>query len=118
MNTREIMLAVLAAVTLLMVISFWRFHRDTLVQFNALDLIMENGRVSKIAFAFMVAFAVTTWLIVYLAVTGKMSEGYLTSYGAMWVAPLVLKVVFNKNDIPGTTSTSTLLQQTTEVTKP
>jgi len=118
MTPRDVMLAVLGIAAALLVISFWRAHRDALEQFNAFDLIMENGRVSKIALAFMVAFAVTTWVIVYLALRDKLTEGYLTSYGIMWVAPLVTKVVFNKTDMPSTTSSSTLIQQTTEVTKP
>lgn len=109
MTPRGVMLAVLGVAALLVVFSFWRAHRDTLAQFNAFDLIMENGRVSKIALAFMVAFAVTTWVIVYLALRDKLTEGYLTSYGVMWVAPLVAKVVFNKTDMPTTQ---------TEMTKP
>ena len=118
MTPRDIMLGVLALASVLLVLSFWRAHRDALAQFNAFDLIMENGRVSKIALAFMVAFAVTTWVIVYLALRDKLTEGYLTSYGVMWVAPLVTKVVFNKNDAPGIVTSTTTVQQTTEVTKP
>jgi len=118
MTPREIMLGVLAVAALLVVVSFWRAHRDALAQFNAFDLITENGKVSKIALAFMVAFGVTTWVIIYLTIQGKMTEGLFLAYGGMWVAPLVVKVVFNKNEMPGTTSSTTLLQQTTEVTKP
>jgi len=118
MNTRDIMLGVLALGAALLVISFWRAHRDALAQFNAFDLITENGKVSKIALAFMVAFGVTTWAFAYLTIQGKMTEGLFLAYGGMWVAPLVVKVVFNKNEMPGTTSVSTLVSQTTEVTKP
>lgn len=112
---RDIMLGVLALAACVALLLVWRAHRDSLSQFNALDLIMENGRVSKIAFTFMVAFAVTTWALAYLAVTGKLTEGYFTAYGVMWVGPLTAKLVFNKNDPPGATST-TIIQQT-EVTK-
>lgn len=79
-------------------VSFWRAHHSKTFEFNAFDLLMENGRVSKIAVAFMGVLAVTTWVIVDLQITGKMTEGYLTTYGAMWVTPLVAKVVFNKSD--------------------
>ena len=106
MTTREIMLAVLACAGLALLVSFWRAHRNTLVQFNALDLIMESGKVSKIALAFMVAFSVTTWVFVYLTLRDKMTEGLFLAYGGMWVAPLVAKVVFNKPDMPGTTITT------------
>lgn len=79
-------------------VSFWRAHHSKTFEFNAFDLLMENGRVSKIAVAFMGVLAVTTWVIVDLQITGKMTEGYLTTYGAMWVTPLVAKVVFNKQE--------------------
>lgn len=115
---RDIMLGVLGAAALLAVFTMWRAHRDALSQFNALDLVMENGRVSKIALAFMIAFGVTTWAFAYLTVQGKMTEGLFLAYGSMWVAPLVVKVVFNKNEMPGTTSTTTMVQQTTEVKPP
>lgn len=119
MTPREVMLAVLAVGALLLIVTFWRAHRSALAQFNAFDLIMENGRVSKIALCFMTAFAVTTWLVIYLALRDKMTEGLFLAYGGMWVAPLVAKVVFDKNEAPGTTTSSTLMQQTTtEVTKP
>lgn len=118
MTPRDVMLGVLAVAAALLIVTFWRAHRDTLAQFNAFDLIMEEGRVNRIALCFMVAFAVTTWVIVFLALRDKLTEGYLTSYGIMWVAPLVTKVIFNKSEPPGTSSTTTLVQQTTEVTKP
>lgn len=116
MTPRAVMLGVLALATALLVLSFWRAHRDALAQFNAFDLITENGRVSKIALAFMVSFGVTTWAFAYLTIQGKMTEGLFLAYGGLWVAPLVAKVVFNKTDMPGT-STSTVVVQTTE-TKP
>lgn len=118
MTPREIMLGVLAAAGLALLVSFWRAHRSTLVQFNALDLIMEGGKVSKIALAFMVAFSVTTWVFVYLTLRDKMTEGLFLAYGGMWVAPLVAKVVFGKTEFPSTTSTTLMSQTTTEVTKP
>lgn len=118
MTPRDIMLAVLGVGAALVLISCWHAHRSALEQFNAFDLIMENGKVSKIALAFMVAFGVTTWAFAYLTLQDKMTEGMFLAYGGMWVAPLVVKVVFNKNEMPGTTSSTTLVQQTTEVTKP
>lgn len=117
MSRQDIMLVVLGVGTLAMLITFWRAHRDSLIQFNAMDLIMENGKVSKIALAFMLVLAVTTWIMIDLQINGKMTEGYLTTYGAMWVLPLVAKVVFNKNEMPSVTSSSTVFQQTTETTE-
>jgi hypothetical protein len=38
----------------------------------------------------------TSWVILDLQLHGKMTEGYLTVYGGMWVAPLIARVLFNK----------------------
>jgi len=118
MNPRDIMLAVLGVAALLVVVSFWRAHRDALSQFNAFDLIMENGRVSKIAFSYMLVLMVSTWVIVLMAWRDKLTEGMFGLYLAAWVAPLVAKLVFNKNDMPGSVTSTMTVQQTTEVTKP
>lgn len=118
MTPREIMLGVLAGAALLVLITMWRAHRDALSQFNAFDLIMENGRVSKIAFSYMLVLVVSTWVIVLMVWRDKLTEGMFGLYLAAWVGPLVAKLVFNKNDLPGTVSSTMTLQQTTEVTKP
>lgn len=111
------MLVALAAILVFVVLSFWRAHNKPGFDFNAFDLVMENGKVSKIAFTFMAAFAVTTWILVDLQLKDKMTEGYLTTYGAMWVASLVAKVVFNKAEAaPGTTITTKI--ESTEKTTP
>lgn len=100
MSAHRIMEILLACAGIALLLSFWRAHRSALIHFNAFDLVMENGRVSRIAVCFMVAFAVTTWVIVYLVLRDKLTEGYLTSYGLMWVGPLVARVVFNKTEPP------------------
>lgn len=116
----DAMHAILAIAFLIMIVSFWSAHKSNTQLFNAFDLIMENGKVSKIAFAFMLVLGVTTWIMIDLQVNGKMSEGYMTTYGAMWVLPLVAKVVFNKTEPPGTTTTTStaILQETTERAPP
>lgn len=60
--------------------------------FNLFDLIMENGRLSKISCLVMGAFTVHTWIMVRLTFDGKMTEGYLTIYGATWVAPMLARM--------------------------
>jgi hypothetical protein len=116
MTPRHVMLGLLALAGALVLISLWRAHRSALLQFNLFDLITENGKVSKIAVSYMLVLGVTTWVIVWLTVRDKLTEGYFTAYGALWVAPLVAKVVFNK-DVPASSTSTTIVQQT-EVTKP
>jgi hypothetical protein len=113
------MLIILAAAAVIVALSFWRAQRKPGFDFDAFDLIMENGKVSKIALAFMLVLAVTTWIVVDLQIKGHLTEGYFTMYGTMWVVPLVAKVVFNKTEVPaetGTTITSTTKIESKEVT--
>lgn len=92
--TDYILYAILAVAAALILISFYQLNRDR-DDFNILDLIMENGRVSRIAFAFMLTLLVTSWIIVKLTVDGKMSEQYLFVYGGLWIAPVVAKLLSN-----------------------
>ena len=93
--TDYVLYAVLAIAAALILISFYRMQADPDVKFDILDLIMENGRVSRIAFAFMLTLLVTSWIIVKLTVDGKMTEGYLIAYGGLWVAPILTKMFSN-----------------------
>lgn len=108
----DLMQIILALAAVLVVLSFWRAHHKKDVDFNVFDLIMENGRVSKIALAFMIVLAVTTWVVVDLQIKGHLTEGYFTTYGAMWVIPLVAKVVFNKSEMPTVTTITTKIDST------
>lgn len=78
--------------------SVYRADRATNA-FNLLDLLMENGRVSRIACAFLVTLVVTSWAVVHLTVLGKLTEGIFIGYGGMWVAPIVAKL-FSTNQPP------------------
>jgi hypothetical protein len=91
---------ILAVVVAIIAFSFWRMHRNPLVNFSLFDLVMENGKASKTGVAFMLTLGVTTWLIIDLEMKGKMTEGFLSAYGMMWVAPLVARVIFGKTDLP------------------
>lgn len=106
----------LAVVLAIAILSFWRAQKSETFQFDAFDLIMENGRVSRIAVAYMLVLAVTTWVIIDLQLKAALTEGYFTTYGAMWVIPLVAKVVFNKNELPAN-STFTSVTKTETVRK-
>ena len=98
--------AAILIVVLLLVWSIYQAHKDPTVRFNLLDLLMENGRVSKTACAFMATLTVTSGIMALLMLNGKMTEGYFTAYGAMWVAPLVAKM-FAAPTPSGTTTTDT-----------
>lgn len=80
--------------------SFWRKHRNTTDDFSLFDLVMENGKASKQAFCLMVSFGVMTWVMIDLEIKGKMTEMYMAGYGAIWVAPLIARVIYGKTDPP------------------
>lgn len=86
-------IAVLGVVALLVIFSAIRMHRDPHNDFNLLDLLMENGHVSKAAVVMMGAFSLTTWMMVHLTLIGKMAEGYFGLYAAAWIAPVVVKLI-------------------------
>lgn len=103
--------AAMLLIALALVWSFYRAHQDPTTTFNIFDLLMDNGRISKMAFAFMVTLGLTTWIMVRLMVAGKMTEGYFTSYGAMWVLPLVAKLFSAPAPPSTTTTTSSTVQE-------
>lgn len=96
MNRDDLMLAVLGVWFLCILLSFLRAHRNHSIKFDAFDLVMENGRVSKIALAFMLVLCVSSWVIVDQQIKGKLTETMFGLWLTAWVTPLVTKVVWNK----------------------
>jgi hypothetical protein len=71
-------------------------HRDrsraSKIDFD--DLLLDpDGRMSKSAIVMFGSFLMTTWMMIFLALTGKMSEAYLATYGALWIIPSVTKLI-------------------------
>lgn len=87
------MALLLGVIVFLIVFSAIRMHRDPNSDFNLLDLLMENGHVSKAAVVMMGAFALTSWMMIELTMIGKMTEGYFGLYAGAWIAPVVVKLV-------------------------
>lgn len=112
----DIMPAVLAILVLGVIWSIYRLHRDPKVNFNLLDLLIENGRVSKIACIVMGAFAVTTWGFVLDCLNRKgLDAVILAAYGGLWVSPLLLKLynAGQADPAPVTVTTTTAAATTT-----
>lgn len=74
--------------------------------FYVIDLLMENGRISKAAVVMMGAFVLTTWMMVTLTLKDKLTEGYLGIYVAAWITPVVVRLITgspsnpNKSEAP------------------
>lgn len=106
----------LAVLVIVIGISVYKMHQNA-SQFNVLDLLMENGRTSRIATAFMVALVATTWVFIKLAVDGKMTEGYMLSFGGMWVTPIVSRM-FATNQVSSSSSETVTTTTSEQVIKP
>ena len=105
--------AAFAIVLLLIVWSFYRAQRDPANSFNLFDLILENGRVSRIGFAFLVALLVTSWVLVKMASNAQRDlDVVFSAYLAAWVAPIVAKL-FSPPQSVTLTQTNTATSTTT-----
>lgn len=94
--------------------SLYRAQRDPAITFNLYDLIIENGRVSKLACVFMGSFAATTWAFIKVALDGKMTSEILLTYGGLWVVPITAKLF----SPPMATAVSSTTSTTTVTTPP
>ena len=99
--------AALGIIGLLVVWSFYSAHHDASFTFNMFDLIMENGKVSRLACAFMATLVVTSWAVIRMAVDGKLSDVIFSAYGAMWVAPIVAKLFSTPQAMTSQTTSTT-----------
>jgi len=61
-------------------------------EFNLFDLLMENGKLSRLACVFLGTWLFTSAMMWQLLLDGKMTEGYFTAYGGLWIVPLVSKM--------------------------
>jgi len=102
--------------TLVICWSLYRAHIKPDNSFNLFDLIMENGRVSRIGFGFIIALFVTSWVLIRVARDGHNGLDLLfAAYCTAWVAPIVAKL-FSAPTPAGTTTTSST-QTVTKETK-
>ncbi len=108
--------AAILIVALVIAWSFYKAHIDHAFTFNLFDLVMENGRLSKVSCLVMGAFVVHTWIMVRLTFDMKMTEGYLTIYGATWVAPMLARM-FSTGPAPSTTVEAKTTESVTVTTK-
>ena len=105
--------AAFAIIMLLVVWSFYKAQRDPDNRFNLFDLVMENGRVSRIGFAYLVGLLVTSWVLIRMADDKSRSlDVVFSAYLASWVAPIVAKL-FSPPQVTSVTQTSSSTSTTT-----
>jgi hypothetical protein len=91
----DILLATLTVFILFCFYTAFKLHTNKANSFDILDLLMENGRISKAAVVMMGSFALTTWIMISLTSTDKLTEGYLGIYVGAWIAPVVVRLIAN-----------------------
>jgi hypothetical protein len=66
-------------------------------RFNPFDLLMENGKLSKVSCAFMLAIGISTWVILKLLDQEKLTEGFYIAFLGTLVVPLLTKIIADAN---------------------
>lgn len=90
MNSHIVLIGVLAIILLALLFTLWRSDRSSRSAIDLEDLLLgADGKLSRAAAVLLGSFLMTTWVIVYLTYTGKLTEGYFTAYLAAWVAPTI-----------------------------
>lgn len=98
--TKLLMVAALIVAIALVMLMLVRRDRSTTSQVNLEDLLLgDDGKLSKAASVMLGAFLMTTWLMVYLALNAKMTEGYLAIYVGAWIAPTVTRLIVTKPEV-------------------
>lgn len=101
-----LMLCVLAVLVVLLAVALINRHRNASSPLNLEDLLLgDDGRLSKAAAVLLGSFAMTTWVIVYLTVNDKLTEGYFIAYLGVWVAPTVTRLIGARPPTELTTAT-------------
>lgn len=95
MNLIKLAMAILlaAAVVYIALVLMKRSRSDS-SRLDLEDLLLgDDGKMSKAAAVMMGAFAMTTWLMIFLTLNNKMTEGYLAIYVGAWIAPSVARLI-------------------------
>lgn len=94
MQTKLFMGLVLALIILVIARMLVKRDQSAGSALNLDDLLLgDDGKFSKAAAVLMGSFGFTTWLMGYLAISGKMTEGYFGLYVAAWITPTVTKLI-------------------------
>lgn len=94
-------------IILLVAVSLYKAHRDPNNDINVFDLVMENGRVSKVACVFIGTWIVMSYVFLGIFFQGKMTEGLFTAFGGLFIVPLVARMFTGPSTTTVTSSSTT-----------
>jgi hypothetical protein len=82
-----------ALIVLIVTLFLVRAHRDPDNPFDLFDLLKINGRVSKVAVAFLTTLFTSSWYVVHEALERQLTDTAFAAYLAAWVAPIVAAIL-------------------------
>ncbi len=90
---------IFSALIMLISILLWLWHRNKDVDVDLTDLLMENGRLSRLAFTWLGAFLVMSFGFIYAVIHKNLSDVYAALYATTWAVPIVTKLFTIKPQI-------------------
>jgi len=95
------MYVLLAGLMIGLVVSVWKAQRDQTISFNLFDLVVgPDGRLVPENCIVMVAFTLHSWTILSWIVTRVVTTADFVSYGMIWVAPTIVKLLRGRQPMP------------------
>lgn len=92
--TKIAMALALAGLLLLVVRSLVARDRSEASRLNLEDMLLdETGHMSSLRVVMLGSFFLTSWVMVYLTLAGKLTEMYFAYYGGFWIIPIVARVI-------------------------
>ena len=82
-----------ASIVIIVTLFLIRAHRDPNNPFDLFDLLKINGRVSKVAVAFLTTLFTSSWYVVHEALEKQLTDAAFAAYLAAWVAPIVAAIL-------------------------
>ena len=70
----------------------WQKDNTDFKDFNLTDLLMENGKLSKMAVTWMGSFTVMSFGFIHMVVNEKLTDTYAGLYAATWAVPILTKM--------------------------
>ena len=92
MERSDLIAVIFLLAALLVIVTLWVWHRSKESDVDLSDLLMENGRLSRLAFTWLGSFMVMSFGFIYAVLLGKLSDIYAALYAATWAVPIVTKM--------------------------
>ena len=94
--TEIVLVGAFLILVILIARSLLRSNKSQKSKIDLEDLLLgDDGKTSRAAGVLLGAFAMTTWLMIYLTLANLMTEGYFGLYMTAWVAPTMTNLIVN-----------------------